>query len=139
MNRIITMAGIATALTLAPAALASTETVVGHVEGAENAVEMGATPVQLVSWDGDFEFLKTSRRLRIWRAHIDYRMTVDADGNATACELTEAFRRSYVNKTLCEVLMENHVFAPATDETGTAVEGSYSSRLSYVEIRERLD
>ena len=139
MNRIFTMAGIAAALSFTPVALAAEDEAEGHVEGTQEAAVVGATPVQLVSWDGDFEFMKTSRRLRVWRAHIDYRMTVDAEGNATACELTEEFRRAYINKSLCEVLMENHTFAPATDETGAAVEGSYSSRLSYVEIRERLD
>ena len=139
MNRISTMAVAATALFLAPATMAANEEADGHAEDAAAAATGEATPVQLVSWDGDFEFMKTSRRLRIWRAHIDYRMTVDAEGNAIACELTEAFRRAYVNKSLCDILMEYHTFTPATDGTGATVEGSYSSRLSYVEIRERLN
>ncbi len=97
-----------------------------------------AAPVQLVSWDGDFELMKTSRRMRIWRSHIAYNLTVDAEGNATACELTETFRLRRVSDRLCDVLMEYHTFEPAHDESGKAVEGIYSSRISYREMQERL-
>lgn len=98
----------------------------------------GMSPVRLVSWDGDFELMKTSRRMRIWRSHIAYRLTVDAEGNATHCELTETFRLRRVTDTLCDVLMEHHTFEPAHDESGAAVESSYTSRISYQEMRERL-
>ncbi|WP_108791156.1 hypothetical protein [Erythrobacter sp. Alg231-14] len=108
----------------------------------EVAVEeevMTAMPVQLVSWDGDFEFMKTSRRLRIWRSHIAYNLTVDAEGNATGCELTETFRMRRVSDSLCAVLMEHHTFEPAHDESGTPVAGEYSARLAYAEMYERLN
>lgn len=137
MTRILTMAAATAALLAAPAALAGNDNAEGHVEGLELVSAEGATPVRLVSWDGDFELLKTSRRLRIWRSHLAYRMTVDAEGNATGCELTESFRRAYVSERLCDILMAHHTFAPAQDANGTPIEGSYSSRISYMEMRER--
>ena len=107
-------------------------------EQVEDASDTAAMPVQLVSWDGDFELMKTSRRMRIWRSHIAYSLTVDSQGNATDCELTETFRMRRVSLRLCDVLMEHHTFEPAIDETGTAVEGTYSSRISYQEVMDRL-
>ncbi len=106
-------------------------------EAAAEAAQ-GAAPVQLVSWDGDFELMKTSRRLRIWRSHIAYNLTVDAEGKATGCELTETFRMRRVSDTLCEVLMAHHTFEPAHNAEGAAIEGNYSSRISYQEMLERL-
>lgn len=138
MNRILTMSGAIAALALASAAQAENDGVDGHVEGIEVVVTDGAAPVRLVSWDGDFELLKTSRRLRIWRSHVAYRMTVDAGGNVTSCELTESFRRAYISQQLCEILSEHHTFAPAQDDNGTPVEGSYTAQLSYQEMRDRM-
>ncbi|BDI60893.1 hypothetical protein MACH05_14530 [Qipengyuania nanhaisediminis] len=141
------MASATAALLLAPAALAGNSGAEARAEAnAETQAEGYAlaaigteTPVRLVSWDGDFELLKTSRRLRIWRSHVAYRMTVDAEGKATTCELTETFRRTYVADRLCNVLMAHHTFAPATDASGKPVEGQYVSQLSYAEMRERMD
>lgn len=98
----------------------------------------GATPARLVSWDGDFELLKESRRMRIWRSHIAYRLTVDAQGKVTDCELTETFRMSRINESLCGILSEHHTFEPALDASGTPVEGSYSATMSYADIRARM-
>lgn len=138
MNRLFTLSAAAAALTLTPAVLAHDEGV--HPHGAEDQVEAAvgeATPVRLVSWDGDFELLKTSRRLRIWRSHVAYRLTVDAQGNATECELTEQFRMRRINETLCDVLLEHHTFEPAMDASGMAIEGSYEAQISYREMIER--
>ncbi len=107
-------------------------------ERSEEAEAFDEMPVQLVSWDGDFELMKASRRMRIWRSHIAYSLTVDAEGKATDCVLTEPFRMRRVSDRLCEVLMENHTFKPAHDANGQAVEGSYTSRISYQEMQERL-
>lgn len=130
-------AGTAEEAEVEQAAIASEEEAIVETV-VEEAQLVEATPVRLVSWDGDSELLKVSQRMRIWRSHIAFRLTVDAQGNATECELTETFRRKRVNDRLCEVLLANHTFEPAHDETGTAVEGSYSDRMSYLEIRERL-
>jgi len=116
----------------------SIQTQSDEVASTVEASTMKAAPVQLVSWDGDFEFMKTSRRMRIWRSHIAYRLTVDAEGNPTDCELTETFRMRRVSDRLCDVLMAHHTFEPAQDESGNAVEGDYSSRLSYREMQDRL-
>ena len=138
MTRLISLSAAAAALAFASPAMANGDGAQDHVEGASAVTTSLAAPVKLVSWDGDFELEKTSRRLRIWRTHIAYRLTVDAEGNATECELTESFRLRHVSIRLCDVLMAHHTFEPAHDETGTAVEGSYSHRMSYKEIRERL-
>lgn len=93
--------------------------------------------VQLVEWDGDFELLKTSRRLRVWRSHLAYRMEVDAEGQAIGCTIFNEFRRTYVNQKLCDVLTEHHTFAPARDASGTPVAGDYVAKISYMDLRER--
>ncbi|MFU7528156.1 hypothetical protein [Qipengyuania sp. ASV99] len=98
-----------------------------------------ATPVRLVSWDGDFEFMKESRRMRIWRSHVAYNLTVDAEGDVTDCELTESFRLKSVSERLCDILSEHHEFEPAQNAEGEPVEGSYSARIAYADVRERLE
>lgn len=106
-----------------------------QAEAADDAEE--ATPVKLVSFDGEWAFLKTSKRLRIMRSAIDYTLTVDEAGEVTACKLDAEFRRTYINERLCDVLVEHHTFEPAHDASGTAVPGSYSARLVYADLRER--
>ena len=100
--------------------------------------ELQASPVRLVSWDGDFELMKSSRRMRIWRTHVAYRLDVDPEGKVTNCELTETFRRRRVSDRLCEILSAHHTFQPAHDESGVPVAGTYAARMSYQEIRERM-
>jgi hypothetical protein len=99
----------------------------------------GEMPVQLVSWDGDFELMKASRRMRIWRSHIAYNLSVDAEGKATGCELTETFRMRRISDTLCEVLIAHHTFEPANDASGTPIAGEYSARIAYADVYERLN
>jgi hypothetical protein len=138
MNRILLMSGLTAALAFTPAAMAEGGGSGDHVEDLDVAQHTGATPVRLVSWDGDFELLKTSRRLRIWRSHVAYRMTVDSEGNVTSCELTESFRRAYISQRLCDILSEHHTFEPALDDSGMPVEGTYTAQLSYQEMRDRM-
>ncbi|MEQ8412197.1 MAG: hypothetical protein RIC51_03445 [Erythrobacter sp.] len=104
----------------------------------EPGPEAGASPVRLLDFDGGWQFLKTSSRLRIVRPSIDYTLTVDAAGDVTGCELRHEFRRTYINERLCDVLIAHHTFEPAHDASGTAVAGSYSSRLVYADLRADL-
>lgn len=130
MNRLTLLSAAVAALIFTPAAMAGDS--VGTVE------RMAETPVKLVSWDGDFELLKTSRRLRIWRSHLAYTLTVDSEGKVTDCELTESFRMKSVTTSLCDILSEHHTFEPALDASGQPTEGSYSARISYLELREKF-
>lgn len=134
---------VATAIEAATDAIAEADIETAIEDAMEAALEsemqnISASPVQLVEWTGDWELMKTSRRLRVWRSHLAYRLTVDAAGEVTDCELTEKFRMRHVSMRLCDVLSQHHTFQPAHDDNGSPVEGSYSSRLSYMEIRERL-
>ena len=138
MNRILALCAASAALTFAPAAMAMGDKEDQAIEEAVAIEAAGASPVRLVEWTGDFELMKTSRRMRVWRSHLAYRLTVDAQGNVTGCELTETFRLRRVSDRLCDVLSAHHTFEPAHDASGNPIEGSYSSRLSYMEIRERL-
>lgn len=95
------------------------------------------SPVKLVAFDGGWEVLKTSKQLRVWRSHLEYAIAVDADGNATDCEVIEKFRRAYVNEKLCSVLMKTHTFEPARDSGNVPVAGRYTNRLSYLDLREK--
>lgn len=90
---------------------------------------------KLVEFDGAQKLLTTAKRLRIWRAAISYRLTVDAEGKPTECEMTQAFRRNFVNSSLCNILVEHHAFEPALDTAGTPIAGSYSNSLTYKDLR----
>lgn len=111
------------------------------VETAEASAEQPAGPsdVKVVTFDGGHDFLKTSRRLRIWRAEVSFDMTVDAQGEATQCDVVHRFRKTYVNKKLCEVVMAHYTFEPARNAQNEAVEGSYRARISYKDLIEELD
>lgn len=92
---------------------------------------------RLIAFTGGREFLKESKRLRVWRGEVSYRLDVDATGHATQCKLTETFRMSYVNDKLCGILLRTHSFEPAHDASGAAVEGTYEGRLNYLDIRQK--
>ncbi|WP_086608311.1 hypothetical protein [Erythrobacter donghaensis] len=94
-------------------------------------------PARLIEFTGDREFLKTSSRLRVWRAEVGYTLDVNPAGVPTDCELTDKFRMNYVNDKLCEVLLKHHTFEPAVDASGAPVESSYEGSLNYVELREK--
>lgn len=102
MTRIVLVAAGLAALSLPPATMAMDGEDVSAV-----AKEAG-TPVKLVSFDGEKELLQQSNRLRIWRSHLAYKLTVDAEGRVTGCELTEKFRRAYVSSQLCKLLVASH-------------------------------
>ena len=132
MTRIVSLSAALAAFVLAPAALADDA---GEAETIKSDGNIGGTPAKLVSFDGEHKFLKTSTRLRVWRPEVGFTIKVSAEGNPTDCELTHKFRRTYVNKTLCEVLMEHHQFEPAHDASGMPTEGSYTARLNYLDLR----
>ena len=94
-------------------------------------------PARLIEFTGNREMLKTSERLRVWRAEVGYKLDIDTAGVPTDCELTDKFRMNYVNDRLCEVLLKHHTFEPAVDGSGAAVEGSYEGSLNFVEMREK--
>ena len=124
------------ALSCLPAAIVGGDAQAGNnPTSVETASE--AKGVELIAFDGEFEFLKTSSRLRIWRPEVGFELAVDAEGNAIDCEITKAFRRTYVNNKLCKVLMEHHHFEPARNAEADAVPGTYRSRISYMDLRSR--
>lgn len=129
MNLRFPLVAAAAAMFLSPAAMAQESASAGKVQ------EDGATPVKLVSFDGGWDFLKTSKRLRIMRSAVDYTLTVDEAGAVTECRLKDEFRRTYINERLCDVLIKHHTFEPAQDASGTAVPGSYTARLVYADLR----
>ena len=101
--------------------------------------ESAPTPVKMVAFDGAHDFMKTSRRLRVWREAVDFDMTVDAQGEATECKVINEFRTTYVNKTLCEVAMAHYTFEPARNARNEPVEGTYRAHIVYADLRAELD
>ncbi len=136
MNRILSLSAAVAALTFTPAAMADDADDAAIVKAAVPA-SAAVTPAKLVSFDGEQEFLKTSTRLRIWRADVGYTLTVAADGTVTKCQLLEKFRRTYVKKRLCQVLVAHHEFEPALDAADMPVESEYTSRLVYLDMRSK--
>ncbi len=96
-------------------------------------------PAKMVAFDGAHDFMKTSRRLRIWREAVDLDMTIDSEGEATDCKVVNEFRKTYINRKLCEVAMAHYTFEPARNILNEAVEGSYRAHISYAKLREELD
>jgi len=123
-----------TSLTAALAALAMTPAAMADDTG---GTENEGTPVKLVSFDGELELLQKSSRMRVWRSHLAYTLTVDSDGNVTDCELAKPFRQRYVSMELCKLLSESHTFEPARDADDNEVAGTYSNRISYMDLREK--
>ena len=109
------------------------------VQATTGDVLFAPTPAKMVEFDGGFDFLTTSRKLRIWRSSVQFDMKVDAEGHATDCEVVDRFRKNYVNMKLCEVVMNHYTFEPARDERNQPVEGSYRASLSYADLRAELD
>ncbi len=131
MTRIVSLSAALAAFVFTPAAMADE---VDEPEVVKASMGDGS-PVKLVSFDGEKVFLKTSRRLRVWRPEVAYTIKVNAEGDATECELTHKFRRTYVNKKLCEVLLDHHEFEPAHNASGMPIASSYTARLNYLEMR----
>ena len=109
------------------------------VDAETGEVLIDPIPVTMVEFDGGHDFLKMSRRLRVWRSSVQFDMTVDAEGHATDCEVVDQFRKTYVNMKLCEVVMNHTTFTPARDDHNQPVEGSYRHSLSYADLRAELD
>ena len=130
MTRLPSLAILATALAIGTPAWADT--------ASQDMAPAAGTPVKLVEFDGGWELLKTSSQLRVWRSNLDYSIAVDADGKATDCAITDEFRRAYVNKKLCSVLVKSHTFEPARDATNMPVAGTYTGSVSYMDLRARF-
>lgn len=145
MPVMLTLPAACAALVCAPADLGQDTTVAmqeAPATPAAPAVPARATKptgVKMVEFDGAFDFLNMSRRLRIWRPAVQFDMKVDDQGHATECEVVDRFRKNYVNIKLCEVAMAHYTFEPARDVHNQAVAGSYRAKLSYKELREELD
>ncbi|MEM6477340.1 MAG: hypothetical protein AAF687_14390 [Pseudomonadota bacterium] len=131
----------AAAMFITPAAMAQDEAEKDPVAEAEVTgeaeAEAGYKPVKLVSWDGDWQFLKTSRRMRVWRPAVSYTLDIDETGAVSGCKIKREFDRTLVNMKLCKVLTDHHQFEPARDANDVAVQGSYSARLVYADLRKK--
>ena len=130
MKNVLTSTAVLFSLVCAPAVHAEDQ-------AGDGTARSKVKPVRLIAFDGAREFLKTSTRLRVWRGEVGYTLEVDAAGTPTDCELTERFRKNYVNDKLCEVLLKHHSFEPALDASGTPVEGSYEGLINYQELRDK--
>ena len=98
-----------------------------------------AMPAKLIEFDGGADFLRVSQRLRVIREAVQVDLTGGEQGEPTDCEVSNRFRKTYVNLELWKVVMAHYHFEPARNAQNETVEGSYRARLSYAEIREELD
>ncbi|GMN01724.1 hypothetical protein [Erythrobacter sp. MTPC3] len=131
MVRLISSFAAIAALAITPAAMAKDELT-------KASANMAAEPVKLVEFDGEWAVLKTASRLRIWRTHIAYTLTVNENGDVTGCAIDDDFRRAYVKQKMCSVLLKHHTFEPARDAADMPVAANYSARLSFQEMRDSL-
>ena len=95
-------------------------------------------PASLVEFDGARQVLKRAQRLRIMYQSAGYTMKIGADGKAISCEVKERFRQAFIGISLCNTLMKHHEFESARDANGNPVEGTYTNRLYYNDLREEI-
>ncbi|KEO98743.1 hypothetical protein EH32_06455 [Erythrobacter litoralis] len=85
----------------------------------------------LVSFDGLDELAAEASRNRMLTQVMTYTLTVGPDGKVADCRLDREFRRRYVATALCRRRIEHHVFEPARDANGNAVEGAYTATVDF--------
>lgn len=89
------------------------------------------TGPRLIAFDGLRELTSVAARVGMLAQRLDYSLDIGADGAPTSCTLSRKFRSPLVTKQLCDVLMRHSRFEPARDAWGTAVNGSYSGRITF--------
>jgi TonB family protein len=62
---------------------------------------------------------------------VGFTLTVDASGKVTDCVVDSSSGSSLLDSTTCTLLRARVAFAPARDENGRAVAGSFSSRFRW--------
>ena len=73
------------------------------------------------------------RALREMRGGVTgFRLTVDATGRVTGCEVTSSSGSADLDQATCSYASRRARFAPATDENGQPTSGSYPSRVRWV-------
>jgi TonB family protein len=60
---------------------------------------------------------------------VAFKVTVDADGRVTACEVTETSGSPELDVVACEKVKERARFTPATDNDGSPVGSEWASRV----------
>jgi protein TonB len=63
---------------------------------------------------------------------VGFRLTIDAAGKPTACLVTVSSGTNALDQATCDLVLVRAQFTPATDFSGRAAQGSYSSRVRWV-------
>lgn len=73
-----------------------------------------------------------SEQLRKWKSGtVVFVLTVDDQGRATACSVTESSGVSELDQKACEVLLKRARFVPAKDQKGRPVQSLYRNRVRW--------
>ncbi|MGV1683976.1 TonB family protein [Sphingopyxis sp. NJF-3] len=62
---------------------------------------------------------------------VGFRLTVDADGLPSGCDVTASSGHADLDEKTCQLLMERARFTPARDENGQKVASSYTNRIRW--------
>lgn len=101
------------------------------------AMALAATGMQLAepkgypgSWLTDADYpMRESQKYGQGSTRIT--LVIDPDGKARRCDVAITSGSATLDKKACEVLMERARFAPATDQDGNAVFGTFSSSVNW--------
>jgi TonB family protein len=60
-----------------------------------------------------------------------FRLTIDSEGKVANCEIVESSKVPLLDTQTCSLILQRARFAPATDDTGKPVQGSYRNRVTW--------
>lgn len=67
-----------------------------------------------------------------WQGTAKFRLEIAANGKVTACTITQSTGHAALDQATCDLIARRARFTPATDSTGAATGGIYSSSIRWV-------
>lgn len=121
----ISLAGSAAALATVQSCLDDVRSV-----GKASKIVKSPRPTNASSWISDTDYPDGALRDRR-EGTAGFRLSVGANGRAKDCVITSSSGSADLDSATCSNILKRARFSPAEDASGTAVDASYSSRVSW--------
>ena len=66
-----------------------------------------------------------------WEGFVRYKLSIDAQGMPTACEIMDSSGHEILDQTTCDIVVERAQFAPAVDENDNAIAHFYEDSFDW--------